>query len=134
MWRIEFSANRFLPVLPESCQVNPGAYGFELALWLAHRLMEKGMVTSYPQCEDWGWFIEHTDADETEMMIGCGSMADEGEGHAQKAINWSIFIKPHTSLVERFKGVTHREKVQGIGDAIVELLRAEGLSPVQQQA
>ena len=35
MSRIEFSSTKFLPYLPESCQVNPGVYGFELASWLS---------------------------------------------------------------------------------------------------
>jgi hypothetical protein len=131
MWRIEFSTDKFLPILPEQCQTNPGVYGFELALWLAHRLFAEGIVTSYPQPEDWGWFIEYTDPDETEIQIGCSSVASEGQGYAKKAIEWSVFVKPYTSLRERFKGVTHSEKAQKIGSSIAELLKAEGLSPRQ---
>jgi hypothetical protein len=127
MWRIEFSTDKFLPLLPEQCQTNPGAYGFELALWLAQRLLASGIVTSYPQCEDWGWFIEYGDADETEIQIGCGSMASEDEGYAKKAIEWSIFLKPYTSLRERLRGVTHAEKVERIGRAIMDSLAAEGI-------
>jgi hypothetical protein len=131
MWRIEFSTDKFLPILPEQCQTNPGAYGFELALWLAQSLLAKGIVTGYPQSEDWGWFIEYTDTEETEIQIGCSSVASEGEGYSKKAIEWSIFVKPYTSLRERLKGVTHTEKVQKIGNSIVESLRAAGLSPRQ---
>ncbi|MFG6429421.1 hypothetical protein [Roseateles sp. LYH14W] len=127
MWRIEFSADKFLPILPEQCQTNPGAYGFELALWLAQRLLARGIVTSYPQGEDWGWFIEHTDADETEIQIGCASVASEGDGYANRAIEWSIFVKPYTSLRERLKGVTHAAKVEHVGRAILESLAAEGI-------
>ena len=131
MWRIEFSTDKFLPVLPEQCQTNPGAYGFELALWLAKSLLAREIVTSYPQSEDWGWFIEYTDPDETEIQIGCSSLASVGEGYAKKAIEWSVFVKPYTSLRERFKGVTHSEKIEKIGSAIVESLKTEGLSPRQ---
>lgn len=48
MWQIEFTSAEFLPRLPESCQGNPGVYGFELAWWLAQALAEQGIVTSYP--------------------------------------------------------------------------------------
>lgn len=54
MASIEFTSATFLPVLPEDCQVNPGAYGFELAWWLAQALARSGVVTSYPVGEDWG--------------------------------------------------------------------------------
>ncbi|MCX7098859.1 MAG: hypothetical protein NTV43_13235 [Methylococcales bacterium] len=91
-------------------------------------MVVKSIVTSYPQSEDWGWFIEYTDSDETEIMIGCSSLADEGEGYAKQAIAWSIFLKPYISLRERFKGVTHSEKVQQVGDSIIDLLSAEGIS------
>lgn len=127
MWRVEFTTDRFLPRLPEQCQTNPGAYGFELALWLAQRLLDRGIVTSYPQSEDWGWLIEFTDDDETEIRIGCSSMAAEGEGYEGKPIGWSVFVKPHVSLRERLRGVTHLEKVNRLGSAIVELLESEGV-------
>ncbi len=48
MTRIVFYSAQFLPYLPESCQVNPGAYGFELALWLSNALIRFDIVTSYP--------------------------------------------------------------------------------------
>lgn len=57
MWRIEFSSAEFLPYLPEQAQANPGVYGFELAQWLSRALAERGVVTSYPIGEDWGWLI-----------------------------------------------------------------------------
>lgn len=80
MQRFEFESAKFLPYLPEDCQANPGAYGFELALWLSQALMRQGLPTSYPLGEDWGWFIEYI-AGDAEFMIGCGSQADEGDGY-----------------------------------------------------
>jgi hypothetical protein len=129
MWRVTFTTDRFLPVLPEQCQTNPGAYGFELALWLAHSLLSKDIVTSYPQSEDWGWFIEFTDESEIEIQIGCASTASHGDGYMGKPIEWSIFIKPYTSLRERLKGVNHSEKVSRLGGQVIELLKAIGAAP-----
>ena len=125
MWRIEFTSAKFLPTLPEECQANPGAYGFELALWLAGALAQRSFITSYPVGEDWGWFIEYTDAEDVEFQIGCSSIATDGEGYSGEAITWSIFIKPYTSLKERIKGVSHNAAVEQLGQAIFTALRSE---------
>ena len=69
-----FRSGRFAPVLPEECQVNPGCYGAELAYWLCVRLAERGVVTSYPDAEDWGWLLGYaTDAGD-EFALHCGNM------------------------------------------------------------
>lgn len=128
MWKIEFTSTEFLPLLPEACQGNPGVYGFELAWWLAQALAQQGIVTSYPLGEDWGWLVEHIDAAETEFTIGCASVAEEGDGYRQQPIQWSIFIRPHTSLKQRLKGVTHDDQVQRLGQAIVAALRDKGIA------
>ena len=92
MARIESYSAQFLPYLPEPCQVNPGAYGFELALWLSNALMQAGIVTSYPASEDWGWFTEYSEGD-AEFMIGCGCEANEGDGYLGQPLLWSVFIQ-----------------------------------------
>jgi hypothetical protein len=66
-----FRSDRFAPALPEDCQVNPGVYGFELAFWLASALVSEGVVTSYPESEDWGWFIEYADDSGAEFVVHC---------------------------------------------------------------
>jgi hypothetical protein len=107
MTRFEFESDRFLPQLPESAQVNPGAYGFELAWWLAQRLQELGIETSYPLGEDWGWLIEHVDEGDDEFTIGCGSTAGHGDGYLGKPVTWSIFVRPRRvtgGLLSLFRG------------------------------
>ena len=134
MWRIEFTSSEFLPLLPEDCQGNPGVYGFELAWWLAQALAQQGIVTSYPLGEDWGWLIEYLDASESEFTIGCASMAEEGEGYRRQPIQWSIFVRPHTSWKQRLKGVTHEAQVQVLGQAILSALRAKGIAATASAA
>lgn len=68
---VDFVSNLFAPFLPDEAQVNPGVYGAELAFWLARQLAQRGIVTSYPQYEDWGWFIEYTTADGDEHWLCC---------------------------------------------------------------
>lgn len=128
MWRIEFTSAEFLPILPEECQGNPGVYGFELAFWLARALAEQGIVTSYPLGEDWGWLIEYLSPAEAEITIGCSSMAEEGEGYRQTPIQWSIFIRPHTTLKQRLCGVSHHAEVQRLGRAVVTALLGKGIA------
>ena len=70
-----FRSPRFSPVLPEECQVNPGVYGAELAYWLCTRLYaEKGVATSYPDAEDWGWLLGWSTADGDEFALHCGNV------------------------------------------------------------
>ena len=136
MWRIEFTSSEFLPLLPEECQGNPGVYGFELAWWLAQTLAATGVVTSYPVGEDWGWLIEHVNSEETEFTIGCASMADEGEGegYAGKEVTWSVFIRPHTSLKQRFKGQTHEQEVHRLGQQVLAVLKRKDITPEASEA
>lgn len=102
MWRIEFSSAEFLPYLPEESQGNPGVYGFELAHWLSRKLAQRGVITSYPLGEDWGWLIEYIEGD-LEVTIGCASMTEQGEGYDGKPIAWSVFVRPHLSVKKLFR-------------------------------
>lgn len=127
MWRIEFMSGEFLPLLPEEAQGNPGVYGFELAWWLAQELTRAGIATSYPLGEDWGWLIEYVNSAETEFTIGCSSMAEEGAGYRRAPIQWSIFVRPHMSLKQRLKGLSHEAEVGRIGEAILAALQGKGI-------
>jgi hypothetical protein len=63
-------------VLPEECQVNPDTYGAELAWWLCTRLYtERGIVTSYPNQEDWVWFLDYSTEDGAEFALHCVNVA-----------------------------------------------------------
>ena len=84
---VTFSSTRFRPVLPEESQVNPGRYGAELAFWLCSELVRKGIVTSYPNYEDWGWFIEYTTADGDEFWLCCGNVDGTDD-------EWHCFLQP----------------------------------------
>ena len=60
MSMLVFQSDRFRPYLPDDCQVNPNVLGFELADWLSRELAKRGTITSYPNYEDWHWFLEGT--------------------------------------------------------------------------
>ena len=84
---VTFRSDRFRPALPEESQVNPGRYGAELAFWLCTELARHGVVTSYPNYEDWGWFIEYVTADGDEFWLCCGNVDDSKD-------LWHCFLQP----------------------------------------
>ena len=85
--QVTFTSEKFRPVLPEECQVNPGCYGAELAYWLCRELVCSGVVTSYPNYEDWGWFIEYITADGDEFWLCCGNINGTDR-------EWICFLEP----------------------------------------
>ncbi len=127
MREIEFSSGKFPPYLPEDCQVNPGAYGFELAAWLSRTLAAKGVVTSYPVSEDWGWLIEYFPETGEELMIGCSSEAAEGEGFSGQPLHWRIFLRTRKKPDKRLIKAGAPDASGLIMDAILSVLAAEGI-------
>ncbi len=84
----EFRSGRFAPVLPEDSQVNPEAYGAELAYWLCLELAKNGVVTSYPEHEDWGWYLEYFTPSGSEFALHCINV----EGAKD---HWQIQLRRH---------------------------------------
>jgi len=84
---VDFHSEIFRPYLPDEAQVNPGRYGAELAFWLSRHLAERGVMTSYPQSEDWGWFIEYITDDGYEYWLCCGNQ-EQGKDE------WQCFLQP----------------------------------------
>jgi hypothetical protein len=112
--------------LPEDSQANPGVYGFELALWLSQELARRGVVTSYPLGEDWGWLIEQNDGVH-ETVIGCASTAEAGEGYLNRAIRWRIFVRAAgiRSLFQRRAAQINTSAIEAV---IESVLRDAGIS------
>lgn len=83
-----FRSDRFIPFLPEDSQVNPEVYGAELAYWLSAELARRGVFTSYPQPEDWGWYIEFTTSTGSEFAILCGNVTGTRD-------RWALALRRH---------------------------------------
>jgi hypothetical protein len=84
---VEFDSVLFTPYLPDDSQVNPRVYGAELAFWLSGKLAECGVVTLYPNFEDWGWLLEYSAEADDEFWLCCGNR----DGAPDK---WQCFLKP----------------------------------------
>lgn len=81
---VDFRSDLFKPFLSEEAQVNPQCYGAELAWWLSRELAKRGIETSYPNYEDWGWFVEYI-VDDNEYWLCCGNV--EGENN-----RWRVYL------------------------------------------
>jgi hypothetical protein len=82
---VDFKSELFTPFLPEDSQVNPHVYGAELAYWLSQNLANKKIITTYPNNEDWGWFLEYF-IDDNEYMLCCSNSDEEGK-------EWRCFLR-----------------------------------------
>lgn len=113
----EFTSERFAPVLPNECQVNPGVFGGELAFWLCTQLATSGVVTSYPQHEDWGWYLEYQTESGTEFAVHCGNVSGE-------KYRWLLSLRPFgRKLFGRDK--PSPAEASRLTSAIQSILRAE---------
>jgi hypothetical protein len=130
--RIEFSSTQFLPTLPEACQVNPGCYGFELALWLAQGLGRNGIVTGYPCEEDWGWCLAYQPCERVSLTIGCGSMCEAGAGYLGAPVGWSVFVRERRSLEQRIRNHSDGAALERLTARIVALLKGAQIDVVVQ--
>ena len=129
-WRIAFSSDKFLPTLPEGCQVSPGCYGFELALWLAQGLSRDGVLTGYPCEEDWGWCLAYRPSEEVSLTIGCASTCVAGAGYGGQPVEWSIFVRERRSLEQRILRRSNPAAVDQLASRIIALLDAEQIAVV----
>jgi hypothetical protein len=119
----EFRSGRFAPVLPEDSQVNPGVYGAELAFWLCLELAKRGVMTSYPNAEDWGWFIEYLPDSGAEFAVHCGNISGETD-------RWLLSLRRHgRKLFGRDK--PSYEEAAPLIEAIRALLLGEGISDLE---
>jgi hypothetical protein len=134
MWRIEFSSAKFLPTLPAACQSNPGIYGFELALWLAQVLARRGIATSYPAPEDWGWLIEYSLPAGSSLMIGCSSMCGPRQGYDGAPVAWSVFVEEHRGMQQRIHNLSSRNELDTLAAHILDALQEERIEPARQLA
>lgn len=109
---VDFESKMFSPYLPDEAQVNPGVYGAELAFWLSRQLAQRGALTSYPQPEDWGWYIEYKTEDDYEYWLCCANR----DGAPDK---WCCYLEPKAkSLFGRNKAPAEgaRPLMRALGD------------------
>lgn len=80
-----FRSRRFVPILPEACQLEPGVHGAELAFWLAGKLAGQGVVTSYPVARDGCWILEYETQAGGDFELICTNI-DGSDGYWRVAL------------------------------------------------
>ena len=111
---VYFKSEKFKPFLPNEVQVNPNVYGAELAFWLAEKLAEKGVVTSYPDYEDWGWYLNYTPTEEDEFLLCCSN--EDGEANS-----WICFLQLEFGVLF-WKRKSNMSKAKPLLDALKSIL------------
>ena len=74
--------------------INPCCFGEDLATWLKVRLTDKGVKTSAPGQEDWGWYLRATCGQQSYFLGMNGNPKAEGSDEGE----WRIMIKKNRSL------------------------------------
>lgn len=120
---VDFESDMFKPFLPEDSQVNPNVYGMELAFWLSKSLAMKNVITSYPEYEDWGWYLEYFSGG-NEYMLCCSNLDKNGN-------QWRCHIRGQpTSFLNRNRAPI--EMAKPLLDALKSVLEeTEGISKIE---
>ena len=95
---VEFYSEAFQPILPEGSQISFERYGAELTWWLCQKLAAEEIYTSYPNFEDWGWFLKYT-KDTNEYRLCCGNI-DSKENW------WRVILQPRSKTWFGFKKIS----------------------------
>ena len=102
-----------------------GRLRLRAGLWLAQALGRRGIATSYPAPEDWGWLIEYALPEERSFMIGCASVCGPHQGYDGQALDWSIVVEEHRSLQQRIRNLSSRSQLEALSAHIVGILEDE---------
>ncbi|MEN3277081.1 MAG: hypothetical protein V7631_2871 [Massilia sp.] len=112
---VAFRSRRFVPILPEACQVRPRTYGAELAFWLAGKLAGQGIVTSYPVMEEGSWVLAYRMQGGVCFRIMCTNIDGSDE-------HWRLSLKRHD--VSAHPAAPSPDTVQALVNAIRFVLHA----------
>jgi hypothetical protein len=120
---VDFKSVMFSPYLPDDAQANPGVFGAELAFWLSRRLARRGVMTSYPHREDWGWFIDYRTDEGNAYRLCCANVDGADD-------RWRCHLEPRAKGLFR-RGKAPAEAGRPLLQALRDLLAEEsGISDV----
>ena len=124
MKMLVFQSPLFAPYLPDDAQVNPNVLGFELAHWLSRELAAAGTMTSYPNYEDWGWYLDFADGD-VEYMICCSGSAEDGG-----AFEWRVYVETPKKM---FRKTAPGPAAPAVLDRIRGMLTRAGIGVTEEE-
>jgi hypothetical protein len=120
---ILFDTDRFNLSEAKGHFINPCCFGDDLAAWLRGKLLAKGVSTTEPGQEDWGWYVESQLGDSS-YFIGFGG-AVEQSAVTPNFGEWRIMIEKHRSLWEKLGRRNKTSHSDPIFAVIREILEGE---------
>jgi hypothetical protein len=91
-----FNTARFNLSAVEEHFINPCSFGEDLAAWLRGKWEDKGIQTSAPGPEDWGWYLS-ANRGERSYFLGMNGNPDVKGSDAGE---WRIIVEKKRSLWE----------------------------------
>jgi hypothetical protein len=95
-----FKTARFNLIVVKDHFINPCCFGEDLAVWLRDKLVEKGVKSSAPSQEDWGWYL-NVNYFQDSYFLGMSGNADQQGGDKGE---WRIIVKKKRSLWQWLSG------------------------------
>jgi len=102
--------------------INPCCFGEDLAAWLQNKLADRGVLSSEPGQEDWGWYLRAKRGDDSYLLAVSGN-SDKGTN--QDYGEWRIIVVKKRSIWDRIKGKGKIADHDQMLEIIEEILRAE---------
>src|SRR5689334_203578 len=97
-----FSSNRFNLSEPREYFINECCFGDDAAGWLVERLQLRGLTTTTPAQEDWGWYFD-VYLGESRYFVGVGGAPDEDVPLSNQG-QWRLMVEKRRTLRQRLSG------------------------------
>jgi hypothetical protein len=123
-FNILFETDRFNVSTVKEHFINPCCFGEDLAEWLRQELIKKGITTSTPGQEDWGWylFVEQRSA---RYFVGFTGFHRAGALEANDG-EWRIMVETRRTVWEWLRGRNRITPTNPFVLLIEDLLHEQG--------
>lgn len=101
-FNILFETDRFNVSVVKEHFINPCCFGEDLAEWLRQELAKKGVATSTPGQEDWGWYL-FVEQRFSRYLVGVSGFHREGALAANDG-EWRIMVETRRTIWEWLRG------------------------------
>jgi len=116
-----FKTGRFNLTVMKDHFINPCCFGEDLAAWLRDKLVAKGVKSSGPGQEDWGWYLKVNYLRDSYFLGMSGNADQQGCDEGQ----WRIIVEKKRSVSQWLRGTGKILENDRVVLLIEEILRAE---------
>jgi hypothetical protein len=122
-----FSANRFNLSEEKPHFINPCCFGEDFAAWMRGKLQERGIHSTGPDQEDWGWYIEAKLGDTT-YTLGFGGNSLENPEDPNFG-EWHVMVSKDRSFKDKLLGKNKMDHSDEMLETAKQILESEGWEP-----